>query len=154
MRLTAVKSSFQRSRMQLRYLWNGYPGYALVKTSVYHFNDHILLCRSHFIIAGQTKPPLKKIHSHIHTNAGPVCIRPCPAVAIPGYKGIHPVNRLHMHRLPERTPLGIDAVHRIQHFHRAAFAAFLYINAFCFSHHLPAHRILVNQQAAEPEIGI
>ena len=74
-----------------------------------YLNNHILLLLCHLIITRQTQPSLKNIRPDIGgTVSTYIRITPTSPIPISGHKPMHPINRLHMHRLPNRPSFRIE----------------------------------------------
>ena len=106
------------------------------------------------MVAGQTQASLENIHSHIQASALDVSVGSGPATAVTDDKRIHPINGLHVHRLPNGTALGIDGRNCLQNFSGAGFPVFRNKERLPLPSHLGAHGIPVDDHAAEPEIGL
>ena len=62
------------------------------------------------------------------------------------------VHGLHVHRLPDGAAFGVHGADALENFRRAALAFFVDVHGFGFAAHLLAHGVLVDDQAAEPEV--
>ena len=62
------------------------------------------------------------------------------------------VHGLHVHRFPDGAAFGIHGGDSLEDFRRAALAFFVDVQGFGFAAHLLAHGVLVDDQAAEPEV--
>ena len=125
-----------------------------LKTSPNNFNDLILLFLCHLVIARQTQTSFKDIHTHIRAASVNICIGSGSAAAVTNDKRVHTVDRLHMHRLPDRTAFRVDACNCFQNLGRATFAMFSDKESISLPSYLPAHGVFVNDHAAQPEVRL
>ena len=125
----------------------------LFKTGPNYLDDPILLLRAHLIITGQAKTSFENIHSNIFTAAFDIGVGPGSAVTTANNKGIQPVDRLHMHGFPDWASIRADGGDGLQNLGGAAFSVLRDIQCLPLSSRLQTHGILVDDYAAEPEIG-
>src|SRR5699024_7523025 len=100
------------------------------KTSSDYFNNLFLLLHRHLIITRQAQTSFKDIHTNIQATAVNVSVGSSSTIAITNQKRIHAINRLHMHRLPDRTTFCIDVGDSFQNLSRTALSMFSNIEGF------------------------
>ena len=71
-------------------------------------NNLILFLTRHLIIRWEAEPPTKDVSADVDAGTGDVGVGAAAAVAFGGDEGVGAVDRLHMHRLPDRSALCID----------------------------------------------
>ena len=128
-------------------------GIELLKTPVNNVDYNVLLRCGHLNITGQAQAALEDIHAHVHALAGDISVSVGPAVSLSGDKAVHPVDRLHMHGLPDRPALSIVSRQCFQNLSWAAFSGLRDKERLLLSADLGAHGFPVDEQAGEPEIG-
>ena len=128
--------------------------YFSLEACSHNFNYSLLLPLCHLVIARQAQASVEYIHAHVDCLACYIRIGHGAAIAISGDKWIHSEYRLHMQRLPYRSALCIDAADGFKNLCRAALAMLWCEQGFALASDLPAHRILIDDHAAEPMIGL
>ncbi len=78
----------------------------------------------------------------------------CAGASVPvrGDKGMAHVHGLHVHRFPDGAAFGVHGGDALEDFRRAALAFFVDVEGLGFAAHLLTHGVLVDDQAAEPEV--
>lgn len=110
----------------------------LFKTGTDNFYNCVLLRYGHFVVARETQAAAEQIAS---------CIAACGYV-IAVFK-----ERLQMHRLPQRSALGVQRFYRLQYFHRAGFAVFFLVCVCAGASGLLTHCFGIHRHARQPKIG-
>ena len=80
----------------------------LAKTPVNDVDNYVLLLFRHLVIARQAESTTEIISSNIDPRALYVRICATSSVSFRRHKRVHPVDRLHMHGLPDRTTFNIE----------------------------------------------
>ncbi len=124
-------------------------------------DDARLLFGRHLVVGGQAEAAVEDVHAHVqrqailpHAATGDVGVGSGAAIALAGDEGVHAVDGLHVHGLTDLAPLGVAFCESFQNLGGAALAGLGRVERFAFTAHLAAHGRRVNQQAAEPEVGL
>ena len=115
-------------------------------------DNNTLLLRSHLIIAGKAQPSPENIGSNIHSRAFYIGICPPSSISLDRDERIRPVDRLHMHWLPDRTSLSIEGRDRVQDLLRGALAALAHIEVVLLAAHHRSRGFLIQDAAGEPVV--
>lgn len=78
------------------------------KAPVNDLNNPVLLLRCHLVIGRQAEPSPENISSYIDSRALYVSICTASTISLDRDERIRPVDRLHMHGLPDRTTFCIE----------------------------------------------
>ena len=127
--------------------------YGSKKAAVDDLNYHALLVRGHFIVARQAQAAVEDVGADIGRGAGDVGVRTGAAASHGGNESMVTVDWLEMHGLPDRSAFGVKSGKRIQNFLWAGFAGLGRIQIIPVAADHGGHRVSVNNQAAQPEIG-
>ena len=87
----------------------------LNKTVLDDFNDLILLFRSHLVVGRQAKSSAENIHADIQSlSLVDVGVALASAVSVSRNESVIPIDRLGMHRFPDRSSFGVMCRQRFQ----------------------------------------
>ena len=128
------------------------PGRPLLKAIPNCLDDCILLVGGHLVVAGQAQATGKDVGTHVGDAARDVGVGAGTAVTLRGHEGVAHVHGLHVHGFPDGAAFGVHGGDAFQDFRGAAFARLVDVQGVSFAAHLLAHGVLVNDQAAQPEV--
>ena len=115
-------------------------------------DNGILLVGGHLVVARQAEPAGKDVGAHVGDSARNVGVGAGTAVAASGNERVAHVHGLHVHGFPYRAALGVHGGDTFQNLRGAALARLVDIQGVGFAADLLAHGVLVDYQAAEPEV--
>ena len=97
------------------------------KTPMNDLDNPVLLLFCHLVIRGKTQPTPKNIGSYVYSRALYIGICASASIPLDSYERMRPIYRLHMHGLPDGTPLRLENCQCIQYLMRAALPTFSFI---------------------------
>ncbi len=120
-----------------------------------NIDNYVLLLFCHLIVAWQAKASVKDICTYID-DSGFFYVRVAAGSAgsVSCDERMHTIDRLHMHGLPDRASLCVEVLQGFKNLGRAGFAGFADVERIFFASNLLAHRVLVDDRAAEPVVRL
>ena len=125
------------------------------KTPVNDIDNHVLLLRGHLVVARKAEAAIEQIGAHVSSRlASDISVGGRATVALPRHERVHAVDGLLVHRLPHRTALCVHAANGLENLRGTALVGLGHVESFTLSPHLRAHSVFVNEQAAQPVVGL
>ena len=90
------------------------------KTPVNDINNPILLLLRHFVVARQAETAAEDVGTDVDAFSRNVGVAACATVAQGRDERVGTIDRLHVHRFPDRTTFRIEGGKRIENLLRAA----------------------------------
>ena len=116
-------------------------------------DDGILLFRGHLVVAGQAEATFKDVGTHVFAGACDVGVGAGTAITLGGNEGVTAIDGLHVHGFPDGAAFCIHGGNLFKDFGGATLARFMNIQGVGFTTDLLAHGFLIDNHAAEPEVG-
>ena len=124
----------------------------LLKAIPDSLDDGVLLFRGHLVVAREAKPACEDVGSGVRAFPRDVGVGAGAAVALRGHEGVAHVHGLHVHGFPDGAAFGVHGGDFLEDFGGAALAGLVDIQRLGAAANLPAHGVLVDNHAAEPEV--
>ena len=125
----------------------------LSEAPVNDLDDSILLLRGHLVVARQAEASAEDVRADVQAGSGDVGVALSPAVALDRDESVGAVDWLHVHGLPDGAAFGIEGGEGGENFTGAGLARFMPPELILFATDKGAHGFLVDDHAAEPEVG-